>query len=67
LRAVVAASPVPVLAIGGIDEERAAAVGGTGAVGIAAVEALLSVGSAEDARARVASLRERFDSGSSLV
>jgi thiamine-phosphate pyrophosphorylase len=67
LRAVAAACPVPVLAIGGVNDMRAAAVAESGASGIAAVEALLGVESAEDAARRVARLRSAFDSGSPVV
>lgn len=67
LRGACAAADAPVLAIGGIDAGRAAAVAGTGAAGIAAVDALLGADSAKDARRRADGLRRMFDSGSRVV
>ncbi|WP_375490717.1 thiamine phosphate synthase [uncultured Jatrophihabitans sp.] len=54
LRAIVRASPWPCVAIGGIDETRAAAVRATGASGVAVVSAVCA---ARDPRAATAALR----------
>jgi len=58
---------LPVIAIGGIDEARAARVAAAGAAGVAAVGTLLSVRDDREAVARVAALRHAFDSGSAVV
>ena len=67
LRDVCAATPRPVLAIGGLDAARAPEAAAAGAAGIAAVDALLSATSAADARVRVDEFRRAFDTRSPLV
>lgn len=57
LRAVADASPVPCVAIGGIDEERAAAALSHGAVGVAVVSAICA---ADDPEAAARRLRHRL-------
>lgn len=57
LRAAVAATNLPVIALGGIDAGNAADVAATGCAGVAAIRAL---GAAADPRAAAAALRHRF-------
>lgn len=58
VRAVAAASPWPVVAIGGIDAARAAALRGTGAAGVAVVSAVCGQ---PDPAAAAAALRRAWD------
>ncbi len=60
LARVVAATRLPVLAIGGVDESRLADVAGTGAAGVAAIR-WLSVPSAAELGRRVRLAAEAFD------
>jgi thiamine-phosphate pyrophosphorylase len=62
-----AATPWPVLAIGGIRPDNAGAACAAGARGVAAVDYLLTAGSAADARTRVMALRRAIDTGSGVV
>lgn len=61
LRAVCAVARCPVLGIGGINAERARDVARAGASGAAAVESLLSVSSAQEARDVIAAFRNALD------
>ena len=58
LARLVAGSPLPVVAIGGIHADNAAEIAATGAVGIAVVSAIVG---AEDPRAAARRLRDRFE------
>jgi thiamine-phosphate pyrophosphorylase len=58
LRRLVAGSPLPVIAIGGINADNVAEVAATGASGIAVVSAIVA---AEDPRTAAKRLRERFE------
>jgi thiamine-phosphate pyrophosphorylase len=58
--------PLPVIAIGGIDAERAPRAAAAGAAGIAAVGEFMS-GDEQTMASRVRAMREAFDSGSRLV
>ncbi len=58
LAAMVAAAPVPVLAIGGISAERISAVMNTGAYGVAVIGA---IGTAADPETAAAELRREID------
>jgi thiamine-phosphate pyrophosphorylase len=57
---------LPVLAIGGVDESRAAAVASAGAAGLAAIGAFM-MGNQTALDARVRAMLAAFDSGSRLV
>jgi thiamine-phosphate pyrophosphorylase len=57
---------LPVLAIGGVDETRAAAVAAAGAAGIAGIGVFMG-GDEATLEARVSAIRRVFDSGSRLV
>jgi thiamine-phosphate pyrophosphorylase len=66
LRSIVQAARVPVLAIGGVTDERVADVASTGAAGVAGIGLFLGQADASGCRARplvdlVRSLRARFD------
>jgi thiamine-phosphate diphosphorylase len=64
LRAVVEAAGVPVLAIGGIASgDRAAAVAGTGAAGVAAIGLFAGAADFQGWRDRLAEVFRRFDTG----
>ena len=64
LRAACAATTVPVLAIGGIDQNNAHEVMAAGAAGIAAMESLLTVSSAAAASTVVSAFRRAIDGAS---
>ncbi len=61
LRAIVRAVRVPVLAIGGVDQTRVAAVAAAGAAGIAAIGMFTAAHDAGRLRQAVAEVREAFD------
>ena len=60
LKAVCKASPVPVVAIGGITEKNAAQLSGSGIAGIAVVSAIFAQPDTEAAAARLRKLSEGF-------
>jgi thiamine-phosphate pyrophosphorylase len=61
LRAACRAVATPVIAIGGIDAERAAAAAEAGAAGVAAIGTFMAVADAASMRARVDDVRRAFD------
>jgi thiamine-phosphate pyrophosphorylase len=67
VRSVCASVTLPVVAIGGIDTRRVAAVAAAGASGIAAVDLFFDIADEREARARVESARRAFDSGSRVI